>query len=312
MRQHDYFKITVQDNTTLEVKVDKCEMDPVGVVHIIHGMAEHMDRYDAIAHELNLQGYYVIRHNQRGHGKDIDEKTRGYYDSLEGLVDDALEIYETILPDFPEGLPYIVNGHSMGSIVARMYAIKYPDVLNGLILSGTGNFPKWKGYPAMFGLKLCAIFTGKRRKLDIINKQLYQSLNKRFQPVKSVNDWLTSVRADVEKFDQDQYAGFKVSNQLLYETVKSMMKSARIKNIQKMNPDLPVLMISGKDDPFGDYGIGVRNLGRLFKKGNIQHITVQLYRKKRHEILFEKDNDVVLKHMFEWIDKQIVRKFQSE
>ena len=45
---------------------------------------------------------------------------------------------------------YIIIGHSMGSIIARLFVEKYPDIAQGLILTGTGMFPKWKGVPLTF------------------------------------------------------------------------------------------------------------------------------------------------------------------
>ena len=62
-------------------------------------------------------------------------------------------------------------------------------------------------------------------------------------------------------------------------------------NQLKMNEQLPILLISGKDDPFGDYGKGIRKLGKKFKRAGINHITVQLYANRRHEILFEDEKN---------------------
>ena len=42
------YKITVEDGTTLEVKVDKANIATYGIIHIFHGMAEHMDRYETL------------------------------------------------------------------------------------------------------------------------------------------------------------------------------------------------------------------------------------------------------------------------
>ncbi|TGR36021.1 alpha/beta hydrolase, partial [bacterium M00.F.Ca.ET.199.01.1.1] len=100
---------------------------------------------------------------------------------------------------------------------------------------------------------------------------------------KSKNDWLSSDEQEVEKFEKDPYTGFLVSNQLIFETVKYMLQTSKLKNIKKMKSGLPILLISGKDDAIGNYGKGIRHLGKLYKKGNIQHITVHLYKNQRHE-----------------------------
>lgn len=100
----------------IEVKVDKAKKSTIGIVHLFHGMAEHMDRYDELVYALNLQGYDVLRHNHRGHGKDIDEVERGHFDNMSQIVDDAYEIVETLYGS-QLSIPYIVLGHSMGSII---------------------------------------------------------------------------------------------------------------------------------------------------------------------------------------------------
>lgn len=79
-----------------------------------------MDRYEALVQALTHQGYDVIRHNHRGHGIDIDENERGHYDDMNIIAQDAYEIAQT-LHGSNNNIPYIVLGHSMGSIIARLF-----------------------------------------------------------------------------------------------------------------------------------------------------------------------------------------------
>ncbi len=75
MMTEKQFKLTVQDNTNIEVKVNFTDVVQKELF-IFHGMAEHMERYDKLAHALSKHGFDVIRHNHRGHGIDIDESTK--------------------------------------------------------------------------------------------------------------------------------------------------------------------------------------------------------------------------------------------
>ena len=84
-------------------------------------------------------------------------------------------------------------------------------------------------------------------------------------------------------------------------------ENSRTTTIKKNRQNLPILFISGKDDPFGEYGKGIKHLARLYKRAGIKHITVQLYKHKRHEILFEEDYLKTWQHMFEWMEKQILK-----
>ncbi|PXA00509.1 lysophospholipase, partial [Staphylococcus pseudintermedius] len=142
MVKSEAMKIAVTDGTMIEAKVDRTDFEAVGIVHIFHGMAEHMDRYVTLVNKLNQQGYHVIRHNHRGHGCDVDG-IRGHFDSMTQVVQDAFEIQSTLKAQFNPHLPLILIGHSMGSIIARQFVQTYPQAVQGLILSGTGYFPTW-------------------------------------------------------------------------------------------------------------------------------------------------------------------------
>ena len=302
-----HFKITVEDGTMIEVKIDKAKKSTIGIVHLFHGMAEHMDRYQELVEALNTQGYDVVRHNHRGHGKEIDENERGHFNSMNQIVDDAYEIIETLYLE-ELNVPYIIIGHSMGSIIARLFVEKYPDIAQGLILTGTGMFSKWKGVPIRIAMKIVTFIFGKRRRLKWVNQLLNKTFNKKITQPRTESDWISTRQDEVDKFVEDEFCGFKVSNQLIYQTLKTMMKTAERQQLKRTDKNLPILFISGKDDPFGEYGKGIKHLARLYKRVGIKHITVQLYKHKRHEILFEEDYLKTWQHMFEWMEKQILKK----
>ena len=239
-------------------------------------MAEHMDRYQELVEALNTQGYDVVRHNHRGHGKEIDENERGHFNSMNQIVDDAYEIIETLYLE-ELNVPYIIIGHSMGSIIARSFVEKYPDIAQGLILTGTGMFPKWKGVPIRLAMKLVTFIFGKRRRLKWVNQLLNKTFNKKSLNLEQiVIDFYTS--DEVDKFVEDEFCGFKVSNQLIYQTLKTMMKTVERQQLKRMDKELPILFISGKDDPLVNMVKGIKHLARLYKRAGIKHITVQLYK----------------------------------
>lgn len=303
------FKITVSDGTMLEVRLDKAKNETIGIVHLLHGMAEHMDRYDHLVESLNQQGYDVLRHNHRGHGKEVDDSERGHIDNMSQVADDTYEIAQTMCAHY-YNIPYIIIGHSMGSIVARIFVQKYPDAAQGVILSGTTQYPKYKASLLRIVLKLITLITGKKRRLNWLNRTMYKTFNKNIVNQLTTSDWLSSDPEEVEQFNKDPYTGFLVSNQLIYETIKHMLLTSKGKNLNKIDPNLPILLISGKDDPLSEYGKGIRNLGNLYKKAGVKHITVHLYKNKRHEVLFEQGYTETWQHMYEWIEKQILKKYK--
>jgi alpha-beta hydrolase superfamily lysophospholipase len=128
-----------KDGTSIYWKAWLPDGAPKALIHLIHGYAEHIDRYGNVVNELIPAGYAVFGNDHRGHGK--SQGRRGHVSSFQEFIDDerqfALEVIKTQFPD----PPYFVLGHSMGSLIAMNYVAQYPDGIKGLILSGTGSQP---------------------------------------------------------------------------------------------------------------------------------------------------------------------------
>jgi acylglycerol lipase len=128
-----------QDGTSIYWKAWLPDGAPKALIHLIHGYAEHIDRYGNVVNELIPAGYAVFGNDHRGHGK--SQGRRGHVNSFQEFIDDerqfALEVIKT---KFPDSL-YFMLGHSMGSLIAMNYVEQYPDGIKGLILSGTGSQP---------------------------------------------------------------------------------------------------------------------------------------------------------------------------
>lgn len=295
------FKLTVQDNTNIEVKVNFTDVESKGIVHIFHGMAEHMERYDKLASAISAYGFDVIRHNHRGHGISIDESTRGHYDDMKQVISDAIEVAQTVRGNVDK--PYIIIGHSMGSIIARFFVETYPKYVDGLVLSGTGMYPLWKGLPTVKTLKIITKIYGADKRVEWVNKLVSSTFNKKIRPLRTKSDWISSNPVEVDKFVKDPYSGFNVSNQLLYETAYYMLHTSQLKHMKVLKKSMPILFVSGYNDPLGDYGKGILKLANIYRKAGLKNVKVNLYHNKRHEILFEKDYENIWEDLFKWLNQ---------
>jgi acylglycerol lipase len=130
---------TAQDGTSIFWKGWIPDDSPKAVVQVIHGYAEHIDRYANVIDELLPAGYAVFGNDHRGHGR--SQGRRGYVRSFQEFIDDEKQFCrEVIKARFPD-IPYFILGHSMGSLIALNYVEQNAGDVKGLALSGTGSRP---------------------------------------------------------------------------------------------------------------------------------------------------------------------------
>lgn len=277
---------------------------PVGVVQISHGMCEYLERYEDFAAFLCQKGFVVCGSDHLGHGATASgPEELGYFGEKPGgavlLPEDLHAVTRLAKERFP-GLPFFLLGHSMGSFAARRYLALYGDELDGAVICGTAGPNPAAGAGRRIAALLTAAGRGKRRS-HFLNNLAFSSYNRRFDAPKSRYAWLSRDEAIVRKYEQDPLctfifttAGFRDLFALL-ESVSSPKWAASVPK------DLPVLLISGEDDPVGDYGKGVRRVACMLEKAGLRDLCCRLYPGCRHEILNETNRSEVYRDVWQWL-----------
>jgi alpha-beta hydrolase superfamily lysophospholipase len=118
--------------------------EPKAGLIIVHGIAEHADRYRHVAEALASQGIACFAYDQRGHGK--FPGTRTHVGDFTEFANDLESVGQSVRARFPS-LPLFVWGHSMGSVVATLAAIDGLRWARGVISSGCAldAMPKLEG-----------------------------------------------------------------------------------------------------------------------------------------------------------------------
>ncbi|WP_256083749.1 serine aminopeptidase domain-containing protein, partial [Staphylococcus aureus] len=127
--------------------------------------------------------------------------------------------------------------------------------------------------------------------------------NKKIRPLRTQSDWLSSNPNEEDNFIKDPYSGFNVSNQLLYQTAYYMLHTSQLTNMKMLNHAMPILLVSGYDDPLGDYGKGILTLANIYRKAGIKNVKVNIYHHKRNAELFAKDHDKFWEDLFKGLNK---------
>lgn len=265
--------------------------DIKGVIQIVHGMAEHTDRYLDVAKYLCDRGYAVIMNDHAGHGRSVKtDEDNGYFCDKDGwlrLVDDVYEVTKLAKKEYP-GKKIIIWGHSMGSFLTRKYIVKYKNAVDAVILCGTsGANPGAAAGIILAGL--IGTFKGKKYKSKLINNIAFGTYNKRFTGNTGF-EWLSVNEDNVTKYVADPKCGFLFSA-AGYKDLFSVLKDVSSDEWYKEVPaDLPIKLISGTDDPVGNYGKGVQEVYDKLKASGHKNVSIKLYPGLRHEIHNEKTN----------------------
>ena len=256
-----------------------------GIFHLVHGMCEYIGRYAHIFAALAERGYVCCGYDNLGHGKTArDENELGFIAHRDGwkyLVRDVKAFEDAVKKIYPD-IPLCLMGHSMGSFIARIAAENYGDGIEKFIICGTGG----PNPAAPFGLlatDIMRLLIGEKHRSKLVNKLAFGAYNKRFEG-DSEFEWITTDREVINKYAADKYCNFKFTVSAMHDLVKLNQLANRpawFKNIRK---DLPILLISGSDDPVGAYGKGVTRVYNKLKAAGVKDVTLKLYNGCRHEI----------------------------
>lgn len=294
-------------------KIYACKWIPDGEVRaifqIIHGMAEHIARYEEFAIYLCEKGYLVVGEDHLGHGRtaELNGAQKGYIcekhmDTV--MVRDVHRLKKIIQQEYP-GVPIFILGHSMGSFIMRNYMYRYGTGIDGAIVMGTGHQPRGllrvsRGLAAIQGFIL-----GDDHVSSFINKLAFGAYNKRIKPLKTPFDWLSRDDTKVRKYMEDPYCGFTFAVNGFKALFKLIWKLTDDENLEQMPLDLPVLMVSGEEDPVGNYGAAVKQVYESYVSLGMKDVTLRLYRDDRHEILNELDRETVYEDIYKWTEEHI-------
>lgn len=245
-------------------------------VQIIHGMKEHIDRYQDFAQFLISHKMNIIMHDLQGHGKSTIEGKLSKVISKESILEDVDEMFNL----FSHKRKRIIIGHSMGSFIARYYASKRE--LDKLILIGTGDIDS-------FSLMLLKALIKKTKDDERINiSNLMDGILKRKCHCKRGESWLSYNKINVLNFIEDPLCGNefrKSAYKFLVDIAEYIKKDSCYRECKAKH----IYLLSGLDDPVGNNSKGVRHIFEKYKEQDYD-VNIKIYNNMRHEILNEDQN----------------------
>lgn len=269
---------------------------------IVHGMADYVDRYDALARFLCEAGAAVYGHDHLGHGHTVSPgEPFGYFGDRRGadnVISDMFQVTERMRREYP-GLPIFLFGHSMGSLMTRLYCTRYGAGLKGVVFSGTSG-----ANPLMFVVRLIAgtavLFGQGRRPAKLLSRLAFGSYNDRIPDARTEYDWISRDGEVVDAYSKDPWNTFLFTNRAAYDLAGIVQKVSGRRWADALPPDPAYYIISGDMDPVGNYGRGPEQVFAWMRAADMPDLSLTLYQGGRHELTNEVNRREVFEDVLNW------------
>ena len=303
MQTDSFFLDSDFDGVRLSV-LTVCPENPRFCLQITHGMAEHKKRYLPFMEYIASLGGACIISDMRGHGETSNPADYGYFgeNGVEATLSDLHQIGLVLRQKYP-GLPMILFGHSMGSLVARSYAAEHDHHLAALILSGEASNNPAVGAGLML-TRLIALFRGDRYRSPLIESMSTGAYDKAF-PEGEKFQWLSVNEENRQKYIEDPGCGFPFTLNG-YDTLFSFMKRTYSPKFYHVwRKDMPILFLSGEEDPVMGDKKAFEDAVRFMRDMGYRNVRSKLYPGMRHEILMESERETVYADVVAFIEEAV-------
>ena len=268
-------------------------------------MIEHIGRYDEFAQAMNRAGIAVIGHDHPGHGRTAKPGELGEFAEKNGVrrVIGAMAQVACFAKHKFQGILHILLGHSMGSFFGRRFITHYGEWLDGAIFMGTGSQPEpllWLGGTVVAA---AAWLEGRNGRNERLHQLVLGSYNHYFEKGKTEHQWLSRVTEEDEKYEADPYCQFLFTDGAFVDFFQVMLDLKRKRGFDGIPKNLPILLISGEEDPVGEGGRGVRRAMEDLQETGCTNVAMQLYPGARHELFHEINREEVFGDIVDWVSK---------
>jgi len=272
-------------------------LNPEAKVLMLEGMEEHSSRYTALAEFLNSKGYSAYILDTFGQGENVigNEAKKGIWPK------DGYALFVDIVADYLKFIKrdssLYIFAHSMGSFMGQTLIQRYPDLISKIVLCGAGAKSNILGLGHAIA-KFINNDKNKDQKAKFLNKLMFGNFNAKIKNPETAFDWLSYNKENVRKYIEDPLCGFGPTNGFCLEFIKGMKDLNNDEDMKHLNKDLKIFIISGEEDPVTGYTKYSYQLQKLYNDAGVKDVSVKVYKKARHEILFEDVKNEVLNDVY--------------
>jgi alpha-beta hydrolase superfamily lysophospholipase len=289
------------DHTAITCYLWDGAVRPVGIVQIIHGMAEHAARYDRFARALSAHGFIVFADDHRGHGRTAAGGATagaGYgKDVFADILRDEIEISEHLKERF--GLPLAVFGHGCGGVIAQRY-IRLFQGWDALILSGVSRRSRFLLYSAWLLSAVTRLFKGRRGKAKLVDRMVFGKDKK----LKSV--MLTRDPDEAKRYFDDPLCGAVPSAAFYMSFFRHAAGLYGKRSRDAVDRGKPVHFIGGTRDKYCGETKHTERLFETYRALNMTNLSKKYYDGARRDLLNETNGEEVTEDIIKYLERVLL------
>lgn len=271
--------------------------NPKAVLVLVHGMAEHKERYFPLMTYLSETGFACVITDLRGHGQSVEKPDDlGYFGKkgMEALLKDTEAVVAQARAWFP-GVKLFLMGHSMGSLIVRSFLKRHDDRIDGLVVCGSPS-PVGVAGLGVFLTRVIRLFKGDRYRSPLLEDMSTGAYQKKFQGEGLTNAWLSVNRANVQAYNNDPLCGYRFTTNGYRALMQLLVDTYSEKGWAVTKPNLPVHFIAGSNDPCIASVKKFSKAVTFLRDRGYRQVSSKVYPGMRHEILNETGREDV------WLD----------
>ena len=290
MALHELEFTSANGRDTIQAWLHTPVTQPRAVVHIVHGLGEHSRRYLHLISTLLDAGYAVVGGDHAGHGRTAMQS--GIWgdagdEAARVVVDDEMTLQGRVRQDLPD-VPYVVFGHSWGSMIARVLASRPEGQLAGLALCGIAA--QMRGIEeSVDRAELARLAAGEDRAEpapDHLAGQLFDGFLERFGEDAGPTAWVAADADVVADHGRDPFNNFgaPLSSRFLQGFVDLYDQANGESWYSALPTGLPVLILAGEQDPVAGYGEGALHVANRLRDSGHDDVRACVFPGVRHEV----------------------------
>jgi lysophospholipase len=250
---------------------------PRGILVISHGLGEHSGRYQNLLEALAGKGISIYASDHRGSG--MSGGIRGHVDDFGKFHRDLKHLIDAVVQKAHPGVPILLLGHSLGGLIAQLYALNYPADLTGLILSAPALMPSVA--------------------VPVWKKTLGRLVSKLFPRLTVSNEidpnHISTEKAVVQAYLDDPLVHDRISTKFYQEYLNAAAEAIR----RAGELSMPLLLIHGTADKM----VSVKSSRHIYQQAVSQDKTIEIFDGLFHETMNEQveQREKVLGIIERWI-----------